>query len=368
MRVLVAAGGTGGHLYPAKALASYLVKQRLVKNILWVGGKKEIEAKIISSQYEFKSINIQYCPRTLSLKWIKFIWGLIISFFQSLLIITQFKPTIVVGMGSFHSYPLIITAYFKRIPTIIFEQNVYLSLTNKFLLRWASAIGISFSQTQKYIPLKKRKKTFLIGNPVREEIIKQGKKEALKKMKLSEEAFTLLFLGGSQGAHSLNLYGVEALRLLGKENLHWKIQVIFLTGKKDYKWVKDSLESLKFQFMVFPYLEKIESAYAVSDLVIARSGATTVAEITVRGLPSILIPYPYATSHHQLKNAKVLQEKGASCLILEKDLSGETLKNPISKLIKDRELLKKMSEKSKCLGKPEATREAVKLILKIAKK
>ncbi|MCD6231994.1 undecaprenyldiphospho-muramoylpentapeptide beta-N-acetylglucosaminyltransferase [Candidatus Aerophobetes bacterium] len=368
MKILVVAGGTGGHLYPAKAIASYLKEQNLIKDILWVGGGKEIEREIIVPQYKFKRINIQYCPRTLSLKWIRFIQELIVSFFQSFLIITQFKPTIVLGMGSFHSYPLVITAAFKGIPTIIFEQNVRLSLTNRFLLWWASTIVISFSETQKFIPLKRRRKTLLIGNPVRKEIIEEEKGEALRKLKLSKEVFTLLFMGGSQGAHSLNLYGVEALKSLEKEEVPEKIQIIFLTGKKDYQWVRESLKSLKFQSIVFPYLERMEYAYAACDLVISRSGATTIAEITARGLPSILIPYPYATSSHQLENAKLLQREGASYLILEKDLSGRIIKETILKLLRDQDLLKKMAKKSKNLGKPEATREVAKLIFKLAKK
>lgn len=210
-----------------------------------------------------------------------------------------------------------------------------------------------------------------MGNPVRSEVLKAEKKgsgriyptiEGIKKLKLDENKFTLLFLGGSQGAHSLNISGAEAIKLLDKEKFATEIQAIFITGRNDTKWVKDSLKSLKIKSLVFPYLEEIQYAYAASDLVICRSGAGAIAELTALGLPSILIPYPYAAEGHQYKNAKVLEEKGAARLIIEKDLTGERLKKLLLDLIGDRPLLEKMSRQSKKLGKPQAAQKIAELI------
>ncbi|MFQ5834662.1 MAG: undecaprenyldiphospho-muramoylpentapeptide beta-N-acetylglucosaminyltransferase [bacterium] len=366
MRVLIAAGGTGGHIYPGLAIASYLKEHRLADEILMVGGGRELESYLVSSQgFSFRQIGIQSYPRYFSGKWIVFGWSVCISFLQSLFILWTFKPQVVIGMGSFHSCPLIMLAFFFGIPNLICEQNVRLSLSNRLLAPWASRIALSFSETQKYLSPRLLRKTYLTGNPIRSEIIKARKEEAIEELELDKDKLTLLFLGGSQGAHSLNRFGIEAVKLLVREKLGKEIQVIFITGKKDVEWVRTSFKSLAVKSLILPYLPQMEYAYAASDLVVCRSGATTLAEITSRGLPTILIPYPHATGGHQWKNAEVLQTVRAARLILEKDLTAEKLKATILGLIANKSLLKRMAEKSKALGKPQATRKVVKLVLSL---
>jgi UDP-N-acetylglucosamine--N-acetylmuramyl-(pentapeptide) pyrophosphoryl-undecaprenol N-acetylglucosamine transferase len=366
MRVLIAAGGTGGHIYPGLAIASYLKEHHLADEILMVGGERELESYLVSSQgFNLRQIGIHSYPRYFSSKWIIFGWSLCISFFQSLFILRAFKPQVIIGMGSFHSCPLIILAFFFGIPNLICEQNVRLSLSNKLLAPWTSRIALSFSETEKYLSPKQLRKTYLTGNPIRSEIIKVRKEEAIEKLNLDKDKFTLLFLGGSQGAHSLNRFGIEAVRLLAREKLDKEIQVIFITGKKDVEWVKTSFKSLAIKSIILSYLPQMEYAYAASDLVICRSGATTLAELMSRGLPAILIPYPYATGGHQWKNAKVLQAMKAAHLILEEDFILEKLTTTILELITNKSLLKEMAKKSKTLGKPQATREVVKLTLSL---
>jgi len=358
MKVLIAAGGTGGHLYPALAIASYLKEFDSANHILWVGGKRELEFKIVSSEgFKFKKISIRSYPRTLSIKWIIFWLNLGVSFAQSLGILLWFKPQVVVGMGSFHSYPVVMLAFFLGIPTLICEQNVHPSLSNRFLCRWVSKIAISFPQTKDFFPLKVRDKLYFTGNPLRPQIFKVKREEALKKMGLEKDKFTLLFAGGSQGAHTLNLSAIEAIKLLEKEGFSDKIQIIFITGKNDLKWVEESLKTIKTKSLILSYLNQMEYAYNISDLIICRSGATTISEITALGLPAILIPYPYATEEHQLKNAKVLQKRGAASIITEEEISGEKLKENILKLINDRKLLKEIGR---------ATGEVVKIIYSLA--
>jgi len=367
MKVLIAAGGTGGHLYPALAIASYLKEVDSANHILWVGGGRELEFKIVSSEgFKFKKISIQSYPRTLSIKWVVFWLNLGVSFAQSLGILLWFKPQVVVGMGSFHSYPVVMLAFFLGIPTLICEQNVHPSLSNRFLCRWVSKIAISFPQTKDFFPLKVRDKIHFTGNPLRSQIFKVKREEALKKLGLDKDKFTLLFAGGSQGAHTLNLSAIEAIKLLEKEGFSDKIQIIFITGKNDLKWVEESSKTIKTKSLILSYLNQMEYAYNASDLIICRSGATTISEITVLGLPAILIPYPCATEEHQLKNAKVLQKRGAASIITEEEISGEKLKENILKLINDRNLLKEMGRESKVLGKPEATGEVVKIIYSLA--
>lgn len=364
MRVLITAGGTGGHIYPALAIASYLREHHLANRILWIGGGGRLELELLHSQgFDFKQIKAQALPRTFSPKWAVFLAKLLISFFQSFLILLQFRPTVVIGMGSFHSYPVLMVAFFLGIRGLICEQNVRLSLTNKFLLPYVSQIAISFPQTNRDLSKRIKDKTQLIGNPIRLKILAAERKEGIKRLNLDKDKFTLLFLGGSQGAHNLNKLGVEAIQLLNREKkMRNEIQVIFITGKDDLKWVKKSLAPLRIKSLVSSYLQEIQYAYATSHLAICRSGATTIAEITALGLPAIFIPYPYATGKHQYENARVLQAKGAAHLLVENNLTGDRLKKSILELIEDKNLLKKMSSQSKKLGKPQATREMVELI------
>ena len=366
MRVLIAAGGTGGHIYPGLAIASYLKEHHLADEILMVGGERELDSYLVSSQgFNLRQVGIHSYPRHFSGKWIMFWGSLCISFFQSLFILRAFKPQVIIGTGSFHSCWLIILAFFFGIPNLICEQNVRLSLSNRLLAPWASRIAVSFSETQKYLSPRLLRKTYLSGNPIRSEIMKVKKEEAIEKLSLDKDKLTLLFLGGSQGAHSLNRFGIEAVKLLLQEKLDKEIQVIFITGKKDVEWMKTSFKSLAIKSIILSYIPQMEYAYAASDLVVCRSGATTLAELTSRGLPAILIPYPYAIEEHQWKNAEVLQAEKAAHLILEEDLTPKRLKATILELITNKGLLKGMAEKSKALGKPRATREVVKLTLSL---
>jgi len=368
MRALISAGGTGGHLYPALALSCYLRQHDLVEQLLWVGGRRGVELEIVPTYgFKLKKISVRRCPRDIRGNWMEFAYSLILSFFQSLLILLRFKPQIVIGMGSFHSYPVVVLAFFLGIPSLICEQNVRPSLTNRFLFMWASRIAISFPQTEKYLSSRQRKKTCLIGNPIRAEILKTNRGMGRRKLGLDGDKFTLLFSGGSQGAHRLNLTGLKALSLLEREGLWSKIQAIFITGRKDLDMVRRRLKFLRTRVVVFPYLTHMEYAYAACNLVISRSGATTLAEITARGLPSILIPYPYATLNHQWENAKALEEGKAAWVISEGSLSGKKLKYMILKLIEDRNQLEEMGRRSKDLARPQATQEMVRMVCRLAK-
>ncbi len=368
MRVLVTAGGTGGHIYPALAIASYLREHHLASRILWIGGGRKLEVELLRWQgFDFKQIKASPFPRTFWQEWIRFPFKLILSFFQSFLILLQFRPTVVIGMGSFHSYPVVMLAFFFGIRSLACEQNASFSLTNKFLLPYVSKIATSFPQTNKDLSKRIKNKTQLIGNPIHFKILATTRQEGIKKFNLDKDKFTILFLGGSQGAHSLNKLGVEVIQLLNRQKkMRDEIQVIFITGENDLKWVENSLTPLKIKSLVSSYLQEIQYAYAVSHLAICRSGATTIAELTALGLPAILIPYPHATGRHQYENAKVLQASGAALLLAEDNLTGDRLKKSILGLVKDKKLLKKMSRRSKELGRPQATREMVELVCNLA--
>ncbi len=368
MRILVAAGGTGGHIYPALAIASYLRERHLADRILWIVGERELETQLLRSQgFDFKQIKASPFPRAFSERWIRFPFKFLFSFFQSFLILLQFRPTIVLGMGSFHSYPVIILAFFLGIRSLACEQNASFSLTNRFLLPYVSKIATSFPQTNKHLSKKRKNKTQLVGNPIHFKMLATARQEGIKRFNLDNDKFTILFLGGSQGAHNLNKIGVEVIQLLNRQKkMIDAIQAIFVTGQDDLKWVKNSLATSRIKLRISSYLQEIQYAYAVSHLAICRSGATTIAELTALGLPAILIPYPYATGKHQYENARVLQAKGAAHLFLENNLTVDKLKKLIISLIEDKDLLKQMSRRSKRLGRPQATREMVELICNLS--
>ena len=368
MRVLIAAGGTGGHICPGLAIVSYLKENTPDVRVLWVGGNRDTDSQVLTShELESTSISMQSWPREFSAKRIHFAWSLILSFFQIFFILIRFRPHVVVGMGSYHSFPAIILSYFLGIKSLICEQNVSLSLTNRFLARFASRIAISFPQTKRFLPSSERHKTHLMGNPIRHKILRASKEKALKALGLKEGSFTLFFLGGSQGAHTLNRVGIETITLLKKEKSLRDIQVIFITGRKDLELVREYFKSAGVPSLVREYISEIQYAYAAADLVICRSGATTLAEITGRGLPAILIPYPYATGCHQLDNASFLEAQGAAYSILEKDFAAPKLAAAMLKLMGSRDLLKEMGRKSKQLGAPRATEMIVGLIQDLGK-
>jgi UDP-N-acetylglucosamine--N-acetylmuramyl-(pentapeptide) pyrophosphoryl-undecaprenol N-acetylglucosamine transferase len=368
MRVLIVAGGTGGHIFPGLAIASYLKENIPNVRVLWVGGSRDTDSKVLSShRLQFTSISMQSWPRKFSAKQIDFAWNFTLSFFQTFFVLIRFRPHVVVGMGSYHSFPAVILSYFLGIKSLICEQNINLSLTNRFLARFASRIAISFPQTKRFLPSSKRDKFHLTGNPIRPQILKASKEKALRTLGLKQDRFTLFFLGGSQGAHTLNRTGIETINLLKKEKRLKNIQVIFITGRKDLEWVREYLKLAGVPSLIREYLSQIQYAYAAADLVICRSGATTLAEITGRGLPAILIPYPYATDCHQMENARYLETQGAAYIISEKDLAAKKLMASILKLLRNRDLLKKMGRKSKQLGRPRATEMIASLIQDLGK-
>ncbi|MBE0477641.1 undecaprenyldiphospho-muramoylpentapeptide beta-N-acetylglucosaminyltransferase [Candidatus Aerophobetes bacterium] len=368
MRILIAAGGTGGHIYPAIALVQSIKKRYPDCSILWIGGERELEKKIVEKEnVEFVSIDVLPLPRSFSLKWLSFTLKIIISFVQSATIIFRFKPDVLVGVGSFHSYPVALSAFLFGIPIIICEQNVNLSLTNKMLLPFASKIALTFKDSMEHIPYWSRKKAVVTGNPVREKILTCSREEGRRKLGLEKEKFTILFLGGSQGAHHLNKLAVETLYLIQEEKWAENIQFMIIAGEKDYSWIREKTEKINIRGKVFSYLSHIHHALAASDVAISRSGATTISEMTACTLPCILIPYPYATNKHQLKNALFLEREGAAKLITQEKVNPSLLKMTIEQIFFSNEVRDKMEKACLALRKPEAAENLTSLILQLEK-
>ena len=344
MRVFVILGGTGGHIYPGLALGDELRKRN--NEVILIGKKEGIGKRTAEeSGFPFFHIAGEGLARKLSLRNLGFFRKSILGFFQSLKIFRHFRPDVVVGMGGYLSFPAVLAAKISRIPCMIHEINVTPGLANRVLARIADRVMVSFEETREYFPSNN---TFLTGSPVRQSILSCSRSEGLRKLNLVEGKRNILIFGGSHGAYSINLAMVKALNFLNP--VKNKIQIIHIAGIEQFSKIREEYEKKDYAICVLPYLLHMEYAYSCSDLVICRSGASTVSEIVAKGLPSILVPYPYATGGHQKANAEFLSRRGASLLIEDHHLTPELLADTIIRLLDKKTELKSMAENARRLS------------------
>jgi len=380
MRILIATGGTGGHLYPGIALAQELKKSgdyRMGKEVFLVIRKNERRKNILQAKgIPFFELNFQGLPRKISLNLLFFFPKLFWSIKRSLKIIKDLQPDLILGMGGYLSFPVILAGKICSIPIIIHEQNLYPGLANRLLTPLVDKIALSFPESSKFFPRYipfwciPPEKTVYTGNPIRDDLRNITKEEARKKFGFSLDKFTVLIFGGSAGARKINEVVVNSLPLLSSfrmnlqdESLKEKIQFFHLTGEKDFSWVEEKYRQANFPAKVLPYLEEMGFAYACADLVISRAGASTIAEILTLKKPAILIPYPYATGRHQELQARYLSEKGCAYFLLNEDFSPAVFIQYIKDFLTHPEKLKKISTSIENLNLPQATKELVNLIL-----
>lgn len=356
-RFLFAGGGTGGHLYPAIAVADEIKRLKPESEILFVGTKSKIEGRVIPQLgYGFKSIWIKGFSRKFNLSNILFPIKLVVSILQSIFISFKFKPRVAIGSGGYVAGPAIWGASVMGAKIILMESNSYPGVTTRLLEKYADEVHITFEDSKKY--LRHPEKIKLTGNPVRSELGKTNKSEALKYFGLDENKFTILILGGSLGAQSINDAVANCLEDLEKNNF----QIIWQTGKNYYdNYKKFNFTSVK----ILDFIDDMNKAYSACDLLVARAGATTIAELSVLGIPSILIPSPHVAENHQYYNAKSLADNGAAVLIKDSELK-DSLKNEILNLAKDKNLLKSLSENAKKIARPNAANEIAKSAINYA--
>jgi UDP-N-acetylglucosamine--N-acetylmuramyl-(pentapeptide) pyrophosphoryl-undecaprenol N-acetylglucosamine transferase len=350
--VLIAGGGTGGHLYPGIALAREFERLTPGTEVVFVGTTKGLEAKIIPQEgYEIRMINVRGLIGTGILKKLLALLELPYSLYQSFRLLCQMRPSLVIGVGGYASGPVVLMAGCLRIPRVLVEPNAHPGWTNRILSPLAHRIFVSFEETRRYFKNSLRVRVF--GNPVRKEI-----QDCSVYRKKRTSTWTLLVMGGSQGAHHINKAMMEALGPL--ESMRERLRIVHQTGERDHRWVQEAYEKSGFEATVTPYLMNIWEAYTVSDLVIARSGATTVAELAAIGRPAILIPFPHATHGHQEANAGMLVKAGAAHIIRDSDLNGAILASKIHTLLLDPLTLEEMTRNSRAQGRPRAAEEIVK--------
>ena len=353
MKVLLSGGGTGGHVYPAIAIANKIKEENPDCEILFVGTEKGIESEIVPKYgYELKTVTVQGFRRKIDLENVKRVFKLCKGLEQSRRIVKKFKPDIVIGTGGYVSGPVLFNSALNKNVTIVHEQNSFPGVTNKILSKVVTRVLTSFEDSHERFPEESRDKLILTGNPVRKEILQARKSTSRKKLGISEDKKMVLCYGGSGGSEEIN----DAMRLVIKNMVKEDIAFIFATGKLYYDEFMESLEgiSLKPYQRIMPYLDNMADGLAASDIVIGSAGAISLAEITALGKPSIIIPKAYTAENHQEYNAKSIESQGAGIAILEKDLTPEKLNEVVFKLLGDRELLIDMANASKTIGKPQA--------------
>lgn len=337
MRVLVVAGASGGHIYPAVSFLDKLKEKQADMDALLVLPKRNIKNKITAPAYNVKYISVSPIALRFNFKNVLAVFKLLRGSFESLFLLLEFRPDIVVGFGCLDSVPLLFFAWLFRIKTLIHEQNVIPGRANRLLAIFADRIAVSFPETAKFLK-DFQKKTVVTGNPVRQELEQVEKKEALDFFGFNENKFTILVMGGSLGSHNINGAFLKAASCIPDKS---KLQIIHLTGIKDYELLNKSYKDLDVDSKILDFFNAMHYAYSACDLVISRAGATTITEVMFFKLPAILIPYPYAYQH-QLNNAKFLQQKGCAVIIEEEDLDKGRLRETIQVLIDNPARLKGM--------------------------
>jgi len=356
--ILFAGGGTGGHLFPAIAIAEEIRRMRPLTAIHFAGTKDKIEARVVPQLgYVFEPIWISGLRRKLTLENLLFPIKLMASIVQSYNLMNRIRPSAVVGTGGYVSGPVVYAASLMRIPTILQEQNSYPGITTRMLSQRATEVHLTFESSARF--LKRKDNIRVTGNPVRSSVGTISRADAVRSFGLDASKKAVLVFGGSLGATSLNtalLNGYERIVETGT-------QILWQTGAKDFASIREKANHPSVKVMQF--IENMDHAYAACDLAVCRAGATTLAELTLAGVPSILVPYPFAAADHQTENAKVMTEHGASLLLADKDVNSR-LVDEVMALLKDASRRNAMARSTKALGKPDAAAKIAQAILAIA--
>ena len=358
MRIVIAGGGTGGHLFPGIAIAEEILARGDNHKVVFIGTKKGIEHRMLGQLgYELQEIDVEGVKGRGLKALINAAYQIPHSMWQSRQILKRFCPDVVIGVGGYASGPVVVAASMMRKPTAIAEQNAMPGITNRILSRFANLIFVTYAQTQEWFP---QSKVIVSGNPIRKVF---AVRRAGAKVKQYRQ---LLIFGGSQGAAAINKNVIAMMPQLQK--MKDKLHVLHQTGDRELEIVKQAYKQYGLEVQVTPFIINMADAYAQADLIICRAGATSIAEITAAGKAAILIPFPFAANDHQTKNAEVLDSAGAAVIIKEHELTGENLFGVIDDLLSNRKKLLQMEEASAKLGNMKAAAKIVDACMELAGK
>ena len=357
MRVLVAGGGTGGHVFPGIALAEEVVTRHPKNDVVFVGTSRGLEASVVpAAGYPIELIDVRGLKGKGLGSVLTSVLRLPTAFVQSWRVLREWKPDVVVGVGGYASGPVVLAARLMGIPTAVQEQNAVAGLTNRILGRIVQVAFTAFPEAVRQFPPRKVQQ---LGNPIRRSLLENYMRPVTK----LDEMLQVLVFGGSQGAHGLNMRLIEALPFLS--DLRGRLRFVHQTGARDRGLVEKGYAAVGFVPEVREFIVDMSGAYSSSDLVVCRAGATTLAELTVAKKPSILVPFPAAADNHQVVNAQSLVGAGAAVMIEERDLTGELLASEIRRVLLDPAVLDAMARAAGTLGRPQAASEIVDVLTQL---
>lgn len=356
MKAIMVGGGTGGHIYPAIAVAEAIQSSLIESQILFVGSEEGIEMEIVPKErFTLSTIKARGMLRKLSMRSISAPFMAVAGFFDAYRIIKDFKPDVIVATGGFVSLPVVVAGFFLRVPAVLLESNVVPGITTRICKWFAARIVISFEASRKYFRFRK---VFCLGVPVRKQIISAIKGISIQNMGLRQDLKIVLILEAARAPGP----STNALLRLCPRLEKLNVQVVHISGTRDHDQIASETSGVGNFYRLLPYMTNIWDGLASSDLVVTRAGAAAISEIVARGLPSIIVPFPFSSERHQDFNAKVLVDAGAAVLIKDSELSGKKLSSEIKRILDDRPLYLQMSAASKSLGRPNAASEIVSMI------
>lgn len=355
--LMIAGGGTGGHIYPAIAIAREYMARDASRMAVFVGTEKGLEKTIVpKAGFPLEFINIGGLKGKGGLDLIKNVVRVPIAFAQAFRLIGKHKPNVVLGVGGYSSGPVLVAAKLRGVPTIIHDANAFPGLANRAVSRWVTAVAVAFAEA---LPRLKRPDGAVTGNPIRKEFF-----EAKRPPRTATNALRLLIFGGSQGSRILNDTMTGALLFLAR--MKDSLEIVHQTGPNELEKVQGAYRTSAFTHArVVPYLDPIVDEIAAADLVVCRAGAMTIGELCALGRAAVLVPFAAATNNHQELNARVVERAGGAVVITEKELSPERLAGAISEILGDPQRAARMGAAAKTLALPDATKNIVDLIERI---
>ncbi|MDT8859120.1 undecaprenyldiphospho-muramoylpentapeptide beta-N-acetylglucosaminyltransferase [Alkalihalobacillus sp. MEB130] len=358
MRVVVSGGGTGGHIYPALSLIKEIKRNHQDAEILYIGTEQGLEADIVPREgIPFKTIHISGFKRKLSFDNVKTVTRFLVGTRRAKSMIKKFQPDVVIGTGGYVCGPVVFAAAKLKVPTVIHEQNSVPGLTNKFLSKYVDRVAICFEEAKQFFP---KEKVVFTGNPRASDVLNIDSEAGRNSLSLNPNKKTVLIVGGSRGARPINDAFLSVIHEWSKKDY----QVVYVTGSVHYDAVMEKVKQTSHsdRVIIKPFIHNMPDVLGAIDLIVARAGATTLAEITALGLPSILIPSPYVTNNHQEKNANSLKTNGAAIVLKEQEMSGERLMQEIDRVLTEEGKWQKMHVAAKELGVPSAANQVYQLL------
>jgi UDP-N-acetylglucosamine--N-acetylmuramyl-(pentapeptide) pyrophosphoryl-undecaprenol N-acetylglucosamine transferase len=348
VRLLIAGGGTGGHVIPALVLAQEFCRRQAGREVLFVGSRRGIESRLVPPKgFRLEYLQVGMLQGQSASTRLQTLWNLPLAVWRGMKILEQFRPHVVLGVGGYASGPVMLAAAFHGTPLAVFEPNAYPGLVNRWIAPYVARAFVAFEEATRCFGAGK---AVLTGIPVREEFFSIPPAD-------HQPPFTVLLFGGSQGARSINRAVMEALPSL--DQLQPPPALLHQTGQSEYNRVREEAAKHSLHVDVFAFLDRMWEAFSRADLVVCRSGASTAAELAAAGRAAILVPYPAAANEHQLRNAEALERTGAARVILDRELTGERLANTVIELLASPEQLRRMEQAMRRLAHPDATSRIV---------